>query len=358
MEQRWDEFERRIEMSNGTDQLCQLRSEFHGSFGASFMTEDIENSMERLNAIHDAFIRKAVYLAEQSVGWKEGDRDKAVSYVLLLFGSGGRQEQTFSSDQDNGIVYEAAPGVAHEVAEQYVAELGDAIQRQLEAIGYPPCDGNVLGSNVFWRRTTSGWGATLREWAELRSFETVRNLLIAADARPASGNSELANRFISEYSAMVQEYHRVLLPRMLESTLRHKVLIGVLGNLLTERYGADSGGIDIKYGIYIPMVNGIRLLALQEGIEATSTLKRIRELKRRGAIRSVTADDWESAFLSVLSFRTMVPTQSEHGFYTNRGKMPAKLLTKQVKKELKRTLRIGAQLQKQVKRAFGSEGRL
>jgi CBS domain-containing protein len=156
----------------------------------------------------------------------------------------------------------------------------------------------------------------------------------------------------------VNEHQRVLLPRMLESTLRHKVLIGVLGNLLTERYGADSGGIDVKYGIYIPMVNGIRLLALREGVEATSTLERIRQLKQRGAIRSSTADDWEFAFLNVLTFRSMVPTQEANGFYNNRGKLPAKLLTKEVKKELKRTLRIGADLQKHVKRAFGSEGRL
>ena len=68
--------------------------------------------------------------------------------------------------------------------------------------------------------------------------------------------------------------------------MHHKISLGVFGHLITERYGEDAGGFDIKYGAYIPIVNGIRLLAIQAGILATSTLERIKQLKECACVLS------------------------------------------------------------------------
>ena len=116
--------------------------------------------------------------------------------------------------------------------------------------------------------------------------------------------------------------------------------------MITERYGEDAGGFDIKYGAYIPIVNGIRLLAIQAGIATTSTLERINQLKDSGKISEQIAKEWETAFGIALQLRDMTPFQMENEKYTTRGKLRAVQLNKETRIMLKRCLRAGMDLQK------------
>ncbi|HZG75402.1 MAG TPA: putative nucleotidyltransferase substrate binding domain-containing protein, partial [Paenibacillus sp.] len=242
--------------------------------------------------------------------------------------------------------------------EQYMKLLGGEFRSSLEVVGYPPCEGDVLFTNPAWRRTGAAWRDTLRTWIEEPEFETVRHLLIAFDARAIYGNEMLAFALRTELANRLETHRDRILPRMAQNTLRYKVLMGFLGNLLTEPYGEDAGGIDLKYGAYIPMVNAIRLLALDRRVSATSTLERIDGLARCGAVPVDTAASWKEAFRTVLKFRALTPFQVEDGKYTTRGILSSKQLTKSVRRELKDALRVGAELQRKVKKTFGTEGHL
>jgi CBS domain-containing protein len=353
--QQWRQIEREIELSSELEQLRSLRDKFHQAHEAVCSVEEI--AIEVINGLQDAFIRRTLFIAEERVRESYQGSPPVSSFAFLLYGSGGRQEQTLWSDQDNGMVYEPKEGADPQEAEHYMRTLGAAFQQSLEVVRYPPCEGKVLAGNPMWRRSLTDWRRTLREWFEHPEFETVRYLLIAADARAIYGNDLLAEALRSEFMAQLNA-NRVILPRMLQNTLRYKVLVGLLGNLLTESYGEDTGGIDIKYGAYLPMVNAIRLMALDRGITATSTLARIEALKLGLGRKAELAQEWERAFRTVLKFRAMTPYQLEEEKYTTRGILSAKTLTKDVKRELKQALRIGAELQRQVKRTYGTEGRL
>jgi CBS domain-containing protein len=351
----WNQIAREIELSTDLVQLRSLRDNFHDAFDAAPSLQ--EHPMELINKQHDAFIQRTLAMTEQRVRASYAGAPPVSSFTFLLFGSGGRKEQTLWSDQDNGMVYVPEEGAPIDEVERYMHELAAAFRQALEEVRYPPCEGDVLISNPIWRRSLADWRATLREWFEQPQFGTVRYLLIMADARSIYGNDMLAPALRTEFMDQL-DAHRAILPRMLQNTLRYKVLVGLLGNLLTERYGEDAGGIDIKYGAYIPMVNAIRLLALGQGITASSTLERLEALKQSAAVKAELVQDWEYAFQVVLRFRAMTPFQLEDGKYTTRGIVSAKMLTKEVKRELKQALRIGADLQRHVKRTFGTEGRL
>ncbi|MCI3923840.1 DUF294 nucleotidyltransferase-like domain-containing protein [Paenibacillus sp. TRM 82003] len=351
----WNEVKRMIEGSSDLERLRALRDEVHEAFDAASSLE--RDPVELINGLHDAFIRKTLAIAEERVRATETVAPPVSSFAVVLFGSGGRREQTLWSDQDNGIVYEPCGDADPEAAADYMGRLGDAFRSSLEAVGYPPCEGNVLVSNPLWCRTLLDWKRTVRGWIEAPEFETVRYTLIAADGRAIYGDEALVASLRGELIRSIAE-HPAILPRMLQNTLRYKVLVGLLGNLLTEPYGEDAGGIDVKYGAYIPMVNAIRLLSLQHGIEATSTLERIEALRVRHVYKPEVLSDWASAFRVVLAFRSMTPYQLEDGKYTAKGILPAHQLTKDVKRELKQALRVGAELQRLVKRKYGTEGHL
>jgi len=353
----WDEIERQALRASDVTELRGLRDNIHEAFDAARFAEGAV-TVDVVNRLHDALIRTTLAMTEKRVRTSYPGVPPVSSFVVVLFGSGGRKEQTLWSDQDNGLVYEVAPGADLVAAERYMAELGAAFQSDLEAVGYPPCEGKVLVSNPAWRKSLDGWRATLSEWFERPAFETVRHLLILADARPIYGDVRLAEALRGELFARVAAERETMLPRMLQNTLRYKVLVGVLGNLLTERYGEDAGGIDLKYGAYLPMVNAIRLLSLGEGAEATSTLERISALELSGRVSPESARRWSEAFRTILKLRTMTPYRLEDGIYTTKGILAAKTLTKEVKRELKDALRVGASLQRLLKRTFGTEGHL
>jgi CBS domain-containing protein len=352
----WLEKEREASQASALADLRSLRDDVHDAFGAS-MTGGVE-AAETINRLHDAFIRRTLAIAEERVRASYPGVPPVSSFAVLLFGSGGRKEQTLWSDQDNGIVYEPKAGAEPAEAERYIGDLGEAFRASLETVGYPPCEGDVLVTNPAWRRTTTAWRETLHSWIETPEFETVRHLLIMADARPIYGNEFLASALRTELASRIEAHRSTILPRMVQNTLRYKVLVGFLGNLLTEPYGEDAGGIDIKYGAYIPMVNAIRLLSLAHRIPATSTLERIDALAKCEGMRPDLVRDWKEAFRTVLKFRAMTPFRIEDGKFTTRGVLSAKLLTKDVKRELKDALRVGAELQRKVKKTFGTEGHL
>ncbi|GAB7056558.1 MULTISPECIES: DUF294 nucleotidyltransferase-like domain-containing protein [unclassified Paenibacillus] len=305
----------------------------------------------KVNTLHDAIIRRVIQLSEAQLVRESGEAPP-VPYAFLLFGSGGRGEQTLWSDQDNGLIYaEPDSEEAKAGAERYFAGLAQRISANLEEAGYPPCSGGVICTNDQWRKTAAGYRRMLREWLENPHWEHVRYLLISADVRTIYGDPGLDGAISGEIIGFIKS-NPAMLEHMLHNTLHHKVSIGLFGQLIKERYGEDAGGVDVKYGAYIPMVNGIRLLALEAGIRVSSTERRIQELMANGHVDQEIGRDWLEALTIALKLRSMTPYQIEGSHYTTRGKLTPEQLTKERITELKRCLRIGIDLQKYVKSKF------
>ncbi len=298
---------------------------------------------EQLCGLHDALIVRAVELAEQQMA-RQGHRAPPVPYAYILFGSGGRREMTLFSDQDSGIVYADPESERHaEVCSAYFSELADKAVQILMELGYPPCDGNVMASNPEFCLPLREWERKIDRWFQDPSFENVRYLLIVADGRAIAGDAGLVGRLKDRFfTDMLQS--PLINRRMMENTLRHKVLVGVFGQLLRERYGENAGGLDIKYGAYIPMVNAFRLMAIQSGIRETNTLKRIEALKSGGRLAAAEAEEAIEAFSLFLKLRLLS---------VGSGKLRKEQLTDVLVRRLKKALKFGKKMQLRVERETG-----
>ncbi len=336
----------RIRNAKEIAELRELRNQFHEKNSDHPLIFDPIAWIDHVNKFHDLIIRRTIELSELRLTDK-GRGPLPVSYAFILFGSAGRGEQTLWSDQDNGLVYEDTDD--SEAVASYFQELAVCIEEGLEAAGYPPCEGGVLAANELWKHSLSGWTGLLDEWFEEPAFETVRHMLIVADARCIHGNSNLLERLKQHFLSGVKS-RPDMIKNMLHNTLRHKVLLSFFGHLIREQYGEDSGGIDIKYGAYIPVVNGVRLLAIQAGLSQTSTLERINKLIDSSMVNKGTGQEWIEAFRTILKLRTMTPYFLEEGMYNTRGKISADDLTKELIPQLKKALRTANELQKFVKK--------
>jgi len=344
-----------IGSAGNADELRDIRDRLHHRLESMIPGDSVERFNAILNGMHDALIRRAVFLSEEAMA-RAGKGAPPVPYAYMLFGSGGRREQTLSSDQDSGLLYEdPGPGLNPDEVRAWFRELARLIVKTLEKAGYPPCEGNVISSNDAWCDALKVWTAKMDGWFADPLFEHVRYLLILSDGRAVCGDERLAGRLKDHYFLNVRKYPGIA-ERMLQNTMRHKPLVGLFGQLLPERYGEDTGSIDIKYGAYIPFVSAVRLLAVIGGVRETSTLERIRGLREKGRLSAQDAEACEAALNFFLKLRLLAASRNKDGLYANNGKVAVHLLTKPMKRELRQHLgtvqRLRHTLQRQIAGKF------
>ena len=248
----------RIYQSEQFDEMRITRDQVHEMFREHLLFSYTSEIGLQINQVHDALIQRTAQIAEHLLE-DEGYGKPPVAYAFILLGSGGRREQTLWSDQDNGLIYGDSDMHTQEELDAYFDKLTSYILRGLDVLGYPPCEGNVISSNPQWRKSLHGYTEMMNGWFMEPDWENVRHLSLLADMRCIYGSEALVTKLKANVSCLCSGASRALEVFAFEY-LHHKISIGVFNDLITERYGEMLGGFDIKYGAYIPIVNGVRLL--------------------------------------------------------------------------------------------------
>lgn len=280
--------------------------------------------VRQVNEMHDAISTKAVQLCERGMV-EDGFGSPPVPYAFIAFGSMGRLESTLWSDQDNGMI---VSDEVNESKEVYFATFGTRLSDMLERLGYCKCEGKVMCSEPLWRQEATAWKKQLEEWSSDYSWEPIRHLIIVSDMRHIAGDVSLSRQWKECFSAVFLK-NPGLAGAVLRNTVKHKATLNVLGQIVTERFGEHAGDFDIKYGCYIPLVNSVRFMALQQGVIETSTLKRLEKLAPLEASFPL-LDSCLRAFLIALQFRNTTPYEEKNGLLASSGYMPVQQLKQRV----------------------------
>ncbi|MNB73799.1 putative nucleotidyltransferase substrate binding domain protein [compost metagenome] len=308
----------------------------------------IEEWMVHVNTMHDAVARRAVTLSEAQM-IEAGYGPPPCAYSFIVFGSAGREESTLWSDQDNGLIIEGEP---EEAKKLYFEEFGSVLSAMLEQAGYEKCEGKVMCSEPLWCKTLQEWKEQLASWSSTLEWEPIRYLIISSDMRHIAGDQELSKSWLDYFHEGFQGNDK-LLAAVLRNTVRHKATLNLLGQVLTERFGDNAGGFDVKYGLYIPLVNGVRYFSLQNGIRETSTLKRLKSLSDEF---HHLPEGVHKAFLTALSMRSSTPFTELDGLltgsdYTSENELKSRQLMSDLRKSLLLVRRIHRILQRQLRLA-------
>ncbi|MBY6063616.1 hypothetical protein CWI80_03610 [Pseudidiomarina sediminum] len=249
-----------------------------------------------LASLTDTMTRKLIHFYEQEHGVAPA------AYVWLAFGSQGREDQTLSSDQDNGLLL--ADGLN---AEQHAwfAGLGEFVCEGLAACGIPKCPGNIMASNPECRLSLQGWLERFQRWTSAPTPKALMYCQIFFDSRNVMGSKRLYQR----YRERVAELGRseFFLGNLARLQARVQVPLGLFNRFRGTETGKDSDWIDIKrYGI--ALVNDIvRVYSLHAGITAPRTLERLALLQKS---RLLSAKD-NQALADVWQFLTQLRLQHQ-----------------------------------------------
>ena len=204
-----------------------------------------------------------------------------IDWCWIALGSEGRYEQTFSTDQDNGIIFDCpADSDADSTAEaeslrQRFLPFAMAVNRNLDACGFPLCRGNIMASNRQWCLSLPEWRRQFSGWIHEAEPQALLNASIFFDFRPLFGKAHLAESLRSWLLA-VTAANPLFLRRMAVNALQCNPPLGWFRDFVYDHAKQFPHTIELKMFGSRPFVDSARILALANGVTHTGTAQRLR----------------------------------------------------------------------------------
>ncbi|MNQ13449.1 D-arabinose 5-phosphate isomerase [compost metagenome] len=221
--------------------------------------------------------------------------DPGVPFTWLCFGSEGRREQTLHTDQDNGILFEAADSVSAADMRRRLLPLAVEINQRLAQCGFTLCKGNIMAGNPELCLSRHEWTRRFNSFIDEATPENLLKSSIYFDLRVVWGDAHGCD--LLRQGLLKQIAGNSLFQRMMaENALRQRPPVGRFRDFVVARKGAEKDTLDLKVQGLTPFVDGARLLALAHGIGTCNTLERLRELIAKGVIEPLDGAAYEEAY--------------------------------------------------------------
>jgi len=259
----------------------------------------VESILRVITNVNDLIERKIIDLAVKTLG------PPPMSFCWIVYGSAGRKEQTFKTDQDNAIIY-GDPRNEEEArqAEEYFGRFAEFIVNAFLRCGFALCGGDFMATNPHWRRPLSVWKKYFSNWIYTPVDKAVYNAANLFDFRGLHGDMGLAAE-LKEHLMETLKGKRLFLKAMADLTMTFRPPIGLFGSFVVEKEGDYANQLDIKKTCLTPLINIIRLFSLECNIPETGTFERLAALKTAHPSVAEAGDDLAQAFefISLLRIR-------------------------------------------------------
>lgn len=244
-----------------------------------------------------------------------------VAWCWLALGSEGRHEQTFVTDQDNGLIFNAASEQEAAALRQIFLPFAQEVNQHLAACGFALCTGQIMAGNPAWCLSFEEWRGQFIDWVRRPEPEALLNASIFFDLRPLFGELPLGEKL------------RTLLLSMTEATpsFQHLMAANALQvdvplNFRGEIALAEGDVVDLKkYGSRI-FVDAARIFALSTGTQAVNTAERLAQAGASVGLPAAEIAAIDAAFSHILRLRLRQQIEAEaRGEPGGYGLKPAEL---------------------------------
>ncbi|HSO71434.1 MAG TPA: DUF294 nucleotidyltransferase-like domain-containing protein, partial [Thermodesulfobacteriota bacterium] len=258
---------------------------------------------ELITQLNDHLTVRIIQLAEENLE-EQGRGRPPLPFVWMALGSEGRQEQTLSTDQDNALIFADTEGSREPEIQAYFLSLAEQVVSGLERCGFPLCTGGMMASNPQWCQPLRIWKDYYRKWIFERALSTQEILTSSLffDFRALYGAGEL----VTEIKQALEEYipqSKVFLPHLALRSLELQTPLSFFNRLVVEKSGDYKNKLNIKLHGLMPLVDAVRVLALEQSIFKTNTLERIGVLCEKEVLTPGEGNDLREAFNLMMLLR-------------------------------------------------------
>jgi len=287
-----------IESQPTVDALIPVSKRINGIVGLLLGEGAKASSITRIiTEINDRLVRKIIEIAEERFG------EPPVPYCWIVFGSEGRKEQTFKTDQDNALIY-ADPASATEelAAQEYFRSFTQFVREGLLKCGFPPCPADFMATNPMWRQPLHVWRKYFTNWISTPTSEAVLNSVTFFDFRAVYGEAKLLD-WLKDFTLSMAKDNKIFLGYLANMAIKNTPPIGFLKTFVVEKSGEHKDQLNLKIKGLAPLIDIVRLFALEKGLKETSTIERIQSLRDKHTIIKEYADELLHAFEFILLLR-------------------------------------------------------
>ncbi|WP_243900313.1 DUF294 nucleotidyltransferase-like domain-containing protein [Hymenobacter defluvii] len=222
-------------------------------------------------------------------------------FVFMVLGSEGRQEQTLVTDQDNAIIYEDKANEQRELVRAYFLRFAEAVSDQLNHIGLHYCTGGFMAKNPKWTHSLSHWKRNYQEWLRESNPENVMRFATFFDCRYLYGDESIMDELQAFLHQELQKPSERFFRFMAQNALQYEPPLTFLRNIRTFVQGTQKV-FDLKRTM-TPIVDLVRVYALQHQIFRTNTGERLALLRERGVFREKEYQELLQAYYYLMGMR-------------------------------------------------------
>lgn len=299
---------------------------------------DSQREYEAAAAFYDAIAAAAACYTEQLLV-AAGCGKPPVPYATIFFGSGGRKEMTPWSDQDHGLIWQEPEASSQDASTEYFMEWGKRYVDVLGRIGFPPCRGSVLASNLNWRGDERVWKARIHAWTNEGGWELTRSFTMALDMRAVYGDRKLIDRWRQSLNELRDERSSKVSKEMIANLMHRKPSHNSFGRLIRERYGEEAGTFDVKYRLYVPIAQMARATAWicdinEQALSTQERLVALQSVEVDNDLQSI-VDDVLRHWPDVLTARWLSGGKRIDGYWQTTGMVEPERFPSELKHSLR-----------------------
>ena len=320
------------------DQLPPLLNKFERLVCAYFVRRGSVSAFHGFcTAWRDAVLRRILLFAEEGLELNDPGYPP-VPYALLVAGSLGRREQTLEERNRYFLIWsEGGSGYFDQFVYRVVAIL--------EQCGLVPHIGPAEIGKVVWRGSLAQWESL--PGAHGDPGEQAAHLDLLADLRHVHGDKGIGGHATRIGRTCLERCRQdPSFATLAACRVRTPAALGIFGGIRVEKSGEHAGSLNVAQSGLDPLVNAVRLLAMQHDLEPGPTLERLRALSFLRVLEEPFAQRVEAAYhlLAALKIGREIVLEKP---YLN----PAGLPTNE-RQKLKEALGTVRQLQRLVRRSL------
>jgi CBS domain-containing protein len=290
--ERVDILARRCTSARDVETLAQLATEIRAVTAAMIESDAGGGLVARtLSALNDALTVRIIALAAAR------HRLPPAAWCWLALGSEGRGEQTFLTDQDNGIIFSASDAAEARALRPLFMACAGEVNGALAACGFPLCDGGIMAGNADCCLSLAEWQERFTTWVRTPEPQALLNATIFFDFRAIYGDERLT-RSLREHLHNLTRGADAFLRMLADNALAAAPPLG-----LVRDFAAKDGVVDLKkFGARL-FVDAARILGLS--CSSSSTVARLRHAVIEGGLPSSDAEAAIGAFQHLQRIRLL-----------------------------------------------------
>lgn len=222
-------------------------------------------------------------------------------FAFIVTGSEGRKEQTLSTDQDSGIIYEDKANEHRESIRDYFLNFAKKVSDDLNKIGFEYCKGDFMASNPKWTHSLSHWKNNYQEWIGKSMPENAMKFSTFFDFRLIYGDEYIVNDLKEFIKQKLLLPNHIFFAHIAKNALQYEPPLTFLKRIKTQIVG-NSEVFDVKTAMST-IVDLLRVYSLKNQLDLENTGERMKKLRDIGVFTQLQYNELHQSYYYLMALR-------------------------------------------------------